>query len=147
MLQLKATYPKYFVFLAGYGTTPIELRRVIDTVFSLRVDPQPSNFIDESNLRTFILAPMDDDVANSIHVVTASTIATPPSLTIQGGVGRLSSIATTSTPTALPILLAPIFIACRNENMKFPILMNRTIPMLRAPIETALTPQGSSLRR
>lgn len=116
-------------------------------VFSLRVNPQPFDFINEFNLRTFKLAPMNDDVANSVLVATASAVMAPLNPTTQDGVGRLTTVIATS---------GIVFFACRSETTELlayrsktaelPILMNRTSLAILTLVELALASRRSSPR-
>lgn len=134
---MKATYLKYFAFLGGRKIVPIRpLPSIVpNVVFSLRINPRPSDFINEPNLKTFRQTLMDDNDASLVLVVTTPAIVAPLSPIIQGGVRRSTSIVGTS---------ALVTLAYINETTKLSILMNKTIPMVLAPVRTALALRGSS---
>lgn len=123
-------------------------------VFSLRVNPQPSNFINEPNLRTFKLALVDDDVVNSVPVTTTPTITAPPGLTIQKSAGRSTSVTAASILVFLTYRSeATKLLACRSkttellagqsETIKLPMLMNRMPLTISALVEYTPTSRGS----
>lgn len=58
--------------------------------FSLKVNPQPLDFINEANLRTFILAPVDDDKASPASMVIALAIVVPSVEATSASQGSLS---------------------------------------------------------
>lgn len=96
----------------------LAFRKAIDETFSLRVDPQLLDFINEPNLKTFILAPIDEEEAKTAPSTIIPAIIGPQVTTAQGGM-------TKSTPmAAIPPSVAP--------------------PTSSIPIGITLAPQGSS---
>lgn len=91
----------------NYSNGTLAIRRAIKATFNLKVNTWPSDFINEPNLKTFGLAPVDEKEASSALAAAAPAIVGSLVLAAKGGMVRLSFVAVVPPSVALPKPLAP----------------------------------------
>lgn len=133
--QTKGHIPQVFCtpsWLRNSSIRTLTIRKAINAMFCLRVNPWPSDFINESNLRTFRLAPVEWGQ--------------------RGSHGHRSSLRIFCLQKWDLVCLqkwdliyfrSETSSAYKSETTKLPMLMNRIIPMVLTPIGTASGSWGS----
>lgn len=136
--QVEGYVPRVFCILGwlrkNLSETPT-FQRGVEAAFSLKVNPQPLDYINEPNLTTYGLAFEDNDETNSTLVATTLTVTMSLGLVTQDKAGGLASTTVNSSPVFLAFKgkVAP---ARKSETTKLPVLISKTILIVSTSAKT-----------